>query len=343
MDSIMKTVLLTWWLGFIGSHTACYLLEQGIYELVLLDNLSRSSQETYDAICRITNKKPALYIGDIADAELIDSICKAHTIDAVVHFAAYKNVWESCLFPFLYYHNNINASLLFFEALEKNDVNKIVFSSSCTVYDEHLTPLPYRDTDKGLSWHTSCPYATTKKIIEQVLYDLTQHSDFSAVTLRYFNPIWAHPSGSLWEDIYGDTTNLLPVLLQSLLWMRDQVTVFWNDYETRDGTCIRDYIHIMDLAKAHALALEYLLKEQLPQHYQTFNIGTSVWVTVLELITIVEQVTQKKIPYSIGSRRFGDVAARYADIAKAQHILKRTPEFSVEDAVRDAWMYVTHE
>lgn len=335
----MKNVLLTWWLGFIGSHVASLLLEKQDHNVVIVDNLSNSQRDVLKQLKTISWNDCIFYEWDISDTWLMKKAFHAHAIDLVIHFAAFKSVGESCHTPFVYYENNIQGTLHLLQAMRESSVDNIIFSSSATVYDSCKNMPPF--TEEWVMWWTSNPYWTTKLIIECILRDLVLHAWLNAISLRYFNPIWAHPSWLIGESITWHPTNLLPIIMQHLMWIRPSLTVYWNDYDTHDGTCIRDYIHVMDLASWHIAAMQYLFKtsDRHQSNYSVFNLGTWTGTSVLDLISEVETALWKTIEYSIWERRSWDVAVAYANVDKANKILNRQAEYTTAQAITHARAY----
>lgn len=328
----MKNILVTGGAGFIGSHTVVELVNAG-YNPVIVDNLSNSLISALDGIEKITGKKPVFYENDFANSIALREILDKHSIDGVIHFAALKAVGDSVEKPLEYYRNNVAG---FIELLETCGTHSmpIVFSSSCTVYGEP-DKLPVNE-DAPLKPAES-PYGASKQMDEVILRDATYaNHNLKSVALRYFNPVGAHPSGNIGELPLGRPSNLFPVITQAVAGKGNPLTVFGTDYDTPDGSCIRDYIHVVDLAMAHIKALEYLDKQQ-GGFFDTFNIGTGSGNTVLEVVKTFEDTTGQKVPHSLGARRSGDIVATYADCSKANKLLGWMAEKSLADACRDAW------
>lgn len=326
-----KTILLTGGTGFIGSHTAVEMIQAG-YRTVLCDNLSNSSIVAVDRIEEITGVRPAFYPYDAADRESLEEIFAAESIDGVVHFAGFKAVGESVSRPLVYYRNNLDATLSLLEVMGEHGVQSLVFSSSATVYGSE-NPMPCRETmPRGVCAN---PYGWTKSMIEQILSDAcAADPELSVVLLRYFNPIGAHPSGRMGEDPRGIPNNLMPFICQVAVGRREELTVFGGDYNTPDGTCRRDYIHVCDLAEGHVKALEFAAEHR---GVEAFNLGTGDPYSVLEIIYTFEDVTGRSIPHRIGPRREGDLPDLWADPAKAKEVLGWEAKKSLEDMCRDAW------
>ena len=317
--------------GYIGCHTALQLLNNG-YEVVIADNFSNSCPEAVKRVEALTGKKIALYEIDVQDGAKVKEVFAQEQPDAVIHFAGLKAVGESVQQPIRYYRNNINTTLSLLEAMEATGVKKIIFSSSATVYGEE-NPSPYKENmPKG-----SCtnPYGWTKSMMEQIFQDVAlTDPELSIVILRYFNPIGAHESGEIGEDPKGIPNNLMPYITQTAVGIREKLTVFGDDYDTPDGTCQRDYIHVMDLADGHVKAVEYLNREQ---GINIINLGTGTPYSVLELVNAFQKVNDMKVNYVIGTRRAGDLPVCYADASKAAKVLGWKAKRGLEDMCRDSW------
>lgn len=320
-------ILVTGGAGFIGSHTLVELVEAG-YTPIVIDNYSNSSPEVLDRVKQITGKDIISCEGDVCDFDTVDKVFTEHKIDAVIHFAGLKAVGESVEKPLLYYHNNLNSTMNLLKVMAKHGCNKIIFSSSATVYGEN-NQAPFVET-----MPTSCtnPYGWTKLMSEQILKD----ADVDAILLRYFNPIGAHKSGLIGENPQGIPNNLMPYVQQVASGKRDKLTVFGDDYDTPDGTGVRDYIHVVDLAKGHVKALEYTLKND---GTEIFNLGTGRGTSVIELVETFKNVNDIDVPYEIGSRRAGDIATCYADASRALNVLGWKAELGVEEMCQDAWRW----
>lgn len=328
----MKEILVTGGTGFIGSHTVVELLELG-YQPVIFDNCSNSSRAIVKQIALVTGKECAFYEGDMRDKALLRSVFEKHAIRGVIHFAAFKAVAESVAKPLYYYDNNLISLLNLFTCMEEFQVNELVFSSSCTVYGVENSIEPLKETMP--MGKPNSPYGWTKWMAEQMLMDIAGKSNLRPVILRYFNPIGAHPGGKLGEMPNGVPNNVLPYITQTAAGLRDELTIFGNDYQTPDGTCVRDYIHVTDVAKAHVRALEF----QVEGTFDVFNLGTGKGTSVLELVQIFEKMSGKPLNYKFGARRPGDVDALYADVSKAAKFLNWTAERTIEDAILDAWKW----
>lgn len=324
-------VLLAGGAGYIGSHTAVELLNAG-YQVVIVDDYSNSSPEAVHRIEKITGKRVISYEADVKNKEKMRYIFSENHIDCVIHFAGLKAVGESVRLPLKYYRNNIDTTLTLLECMEEAGVNQFVFSSSATVYGEENEP-PYVETmHRG---RCSNPYGWTKVMMEQILEDAAKaNPKLSVILLRYFNPIGAHESGLIGEDPQGIPNNLMPYIAQVALGRRDHLTVFGGDYPTPDGTCLRDYIHVMDLANGHVKAVEYATNHK---GVEVFNLGTGTPYSVLDIIHAFEKATGVKVKYEIGPRRAGDLPKFWADSTKAQKVLGWHAERTLEDMCRDTW------
>jgi UDP-glucose 4-epimerase len=333
----MDKILVTGGLGFIGSHTVVELQNEG-YDVVIIDNLSNSSINVLDGISSITGKKPLFEKLDLRDKEAVKSFFKKHhNIKGIIHFAASKAVGESVQEPLLYYENNINTLVYILKELKKSSSANFIFSSSCTVYGQ-ADELPI--TENAHVKLAESPYGNTKQIGEEIIKDTCKvASNINAIALRYFNPIGAHESAKIGELPIGIPQNLVPFITQTAIGIRDQLSVFGNDYPTPDGTCIRDYIHVVDLAKAHVIALKRLLENQNISNYETFNLGTGTGSSVLEVINSFEKVSGQKLNYKIVDRREGDVISAYADTRKANNELGWKSQLTLDDAMLSAWKW----
>jgi UDP-glucose 4-epimerase len=331
-------ILVTGGTGYIGSHTVVSLLNKG-YEVVIIDNLSNSEESVLSGIISITGKTPIFVKGDVTDKRTVDKLFTDYPkIKAVIHFAAFKAVGESVKNPLKYYNNNVAGLINLLEAMENHSITNIVFSSSCTVYGQPEI-LPVDETAPVVK--PESPYGNTKKINEEILQDtVNSGKGLKAISLRYFNPIGAHPSALIGELPIGIPNNLLPFITQTAIGIRNELKVFGNNYNTPDGTCIRDYININDLANAHVIALEYLCNEDVK--YDVFNLGTGKGSSVLEVISAFEKSCNKKLNFSIAPPRSGDVEKVWANPAKAEKILKWKAETSLEDTVLSAWKWENH-
>ncbi len=326
-------ILVTGGTGYIGSHTCVELLNAG-YEIVVLDNLSNSKVEVVDKIKKITGKDFKFYEQDLCNEEKLDSLFKNENIDAVIHFAGLKAVGESVEKPILYYQNNLDSTLTLCKIMNKYNVKKIVFSSSATVYGSQDI-LPIKET---ASLSTTNPYGSTKLFIEYILDDIyNSDNEWSIIKLRYFNPVGAHESGLIGEDPNGIPNNLMPYVSKVAIGELPNLNVFGNDYNTKDGTGVRDYIHVVDLAKGHIKALEYIDKNK---GSIAVNLGTGIGYSVLDIVNAYEKENNVKIPYKIVKRREGDIAECYADPEKALTLLKWKAEKNLNDMVKSAYDFI---
>ncbi|WP_017470950.1 UDP-glucose 4-epimerase GalE [Amphibacillus jilinensis] len=323
-------ILVTGGVGYIGSHTSVELLNNG-HDVIIIDNLSNSKRETVGKIEQITQKKITFYQGDVTDKQALAKIFQAHHIDGVIHFAGLKAVGESVDKPLLYYQNNLISTMALAEACLTYEVKQFVFSSSATVYGDQTSPM--HETMPLLS--TTNPYGETKAMSERILQDvIKKHRKLSIVLLRYFNPVGAHSSGLLGEDPSGIPNNLVPYITKVAKGELEKLFVYGNDYDTVDGTGVRDYIHVVDLAKGHVAALE-----KLKSGLEIYNLGTGKGTSVLEMIEAFEAVNGISIPYQITERRPGDIATCYADVSKIKDQLGWSATLKVEDMLRDAWQF----
>ncbi|MBL7675335.1 UDP-glucose 4-epimerase GalE [Atlantibacter hermannii] len=325
------TILVTGGAGYIGSHTVLQLIEDG-FEVVILDNLSNSSQESLRRVESLVSKKIPFIEGDINDQKILSDVFSQYDIKAVIHFAGLKSVGESVKNPIDYYINNVSGSLLLLDAMRKANVKKIIFSSSATVYGNH-SPVP--NLEHYPIGNASCPYGTTKIMLEQILSDYAKSdSEMKVIALRYFNPTGAHPSGLIGEDPNGIPNNLVPYISQVAIGKLAKLSVYGGDYETIDGTGVRDFIHVDDLAAGHVSALKYL--DQV-QGYEIFNLGTGHGVSVLQVIEAFEKASNTKINYEIIARREGDIGSSWADATKAEKILGWKAKYDINDMMKHTW------
>ena len=326
-------VLVTGGAGYIGSHTVVELLNAG-HSAIVVDDLSNAKADVIDRIETITGKRPLLYVLDCKNKSGLKRIFAENRIDAIIHFAAFKAVGESVKKPLMYYRNNLDSALTLLEVMEEFGCKKFVFSSSATVYGPN-NPHPYREDMKAIE--SSSPYGWTKVMIERILTDYcTAHPDFCAILLRYFNPIGAHESGLLGDDPNGIPNNLMPYIGRVAAGQLEKLTIFGDDYPTPDGTCQRDYLHVVDLAIGHLKALEYAKNYQ---GAEAINLGTGNGVSVLELVNAFQSANEMQLPYVIGPRREGDLPAFWADAAKAKELLGWEATHTVEDMCRSAWNF----
>ncbi|MGB3799619.1 MAG: UDP-glucose 4-epimerase GalE [Lewinella sp.] len=329
-------ILVTGGTGYIGSHTVVDLIENG-FDVVSADNYHNSKASVLDGIESITGVRIVNHNLDLADAKATAKLFEEHRFDGAIHFAAYKAVGESVEKPLQYFRNNLNSLMNVMDGLQRQGSSNLVFSSSCSVYG-NADELPV--TESTPRKEAESPYARTKQMGEDILYDYCAHfTDFKAILLRYFNPAGAHPSAKLGEDAANPASNLVPVITEVGSGKREKITVFGDDYDTRDGSCVRDYIHVADLAHAHTLAVEALLAGTGTENPALYNLGIGEGLTVLEAINAFEKVSGKSLNYEVGPRRPGDVVAVYADRTKATRELKWEPKYGVEDIMRTAWAW----
>lgn len=328
-------ILVTGGLGFIGSHTVVELQNEG-FEVVVVDNLSNSSIDVLDGIEAIRGKRPIFEEFDLRDKPKVQDFFQKHAdIAGVIHFAASKAVGESVAEPLLYYENNLGVLVYILQELKKKGGSNFIFSSSCTVYGQ-ADQMPI--TEAAPVKPAESPYGNTKQVGEEIIRDTCKvNPGLKAIALRYFNPIGAHPSGKIGELPIGVPQNLVPFITQTGAGLREQLSVFGDDYPTEDGTCIRDYIHVVDLAKAHVAALQRLLEDRNESNYEVFNLGTGKGSSVLEVIQSFERVSGERLNYKIVGRRPGDVIQAYADTQKANKVLGWKAKSSLDDAMKSAW------
>jgi UDP-glucose 4-epimerase len=334
-------ILVTGGAGYIGTHTCTELLNSG-YDVLVLDNYSNSSPLALDRVERITQKTLIRIEGDARDPDLLDQLFANYPIKAVIHFAGFKAVGESCQIPLAYYHNNFYSTLVLSQCMQKAGITKLVFSSSATVYgDPEVVPLT-----EAMPTNPANPYGRTKLMVEQMLQDLAASDALATdnpqpwgiALLRYFNPVGAHQSGLIGEDPSGIPNNLMPFITQVAVGKRDQLDVFGDDYDTPDGTGVRDYIHVVDLARGHVMALERLLDDQITGA-EAINLGTGLGVSVLDMVNSFTNNNSVAVPYQIADRRAGDVASYYADPSKAFDMLGWSAEHTLSDMVTDSWRW----
>jgi len=327
-------ILVTGGLGFIGSHTVVALQNKG-FQVVIIDNLSNASIEVLESITKITGITPDFEQMDLRDKKSVQTFFqKYQDVSGVIHFAASKAVGESVENPLLYYENNLTTLVYLLQALQQKNQAHFIFSSSCTVYGQ-AENMPI--TENAPIQPALSPYGNTKQIGEEIIRDTAKVSNINAVLLRYFNPIGAHESNQIGELPLGIPQNLVPFITQTAAGLRNELSVFGNDYPTPDGTCIRDYIHVVDLAQAHVVALERLLEKKNQEKVEIFNVGTGTGSTVLQVIQAFEKVSGQKLPYKIVNRREGDVIEAFANTDKAHQILGWKAKFSLEEALASAW------
>lgn len=334
-----KTVLVSGGAGYIGTHTAVELIEAG-YDVVIIDNLSNSEREAVEGVKKITGKDVVFEIVDTCDKQQLRKVFEKYAFDTVIHFAAYKAVGESMDQPLKYYQNNLVSFMNIVELMKEFDRPNILFSSSATVYGEADT-LPV--TEQTPRQPATSPYGNTKQIAEDILRDCCRaYSGLRGIALRYFNPVGAHPSAVIGELPRGVPNNLVPFITQTAAGIRKELSVFGNDYGTPDGTCLRDYIDIVDLARAHVAAVNRMTGEKMAEKYEIFNVGTGRPVSVLELVTTFEKANNLKLPYKIVGRRQGDVPAVWADTTLANKELGWKAERNLDDTMRAAWSWEKH-
>lgn len=329
----MQQILITGGAGYIGSHTAVALVNAG-FEPIIIDNFSNSNKNVLEGLEKILDRPVKCYEGDCNDQRVLERIFGENSISGVIHFAASKAVGESTKIPLTYYRNNINSLIVLLETMAEFGVKDIVFSSSCTVYGQP-DELPVKESTPRKE--AESPYGNTKKICEDILMDHVKSGAASRViALRYFNPIGAHPSALIGELPLGVPANLVPFVTQTGAGIREKITVFGDDYDTPDGTCVRDYIHVMDLADAHVKAIQYLSSKE-DNFFDLFNVGTGNGNSVMEVVKAFEKVSGKPLNYEIGPRRAGDIEKVWANTDKVTNVLGWKPEFGLEDALKDAW------
>ncbi len=329
-------IVVTGGLGFIGSHTVVELQNEG-FEVVAIDNLSNSLESVLDGIEKITGKKPIFEKMDLRDKASVQIFFKKHhDVAGVIHFAASKAVGESVENPLLYYENNINSLVYLLQELQKKPEANFIFSSSCTVYGQ-AEKMPITEDASVLP--AMSPYGNTKQIGEEIITDVAKVTKINSILLRYFNPIGAHPSAEIGELPLGVPQNLVPFITQTAIGMREKLSVYGNDYPTPDGTAIRDYIHVVDLAKAHVIAMQRLLNKQNLAKVETFNLGTGTGSSVLEVITTFEKVSNQKLNYQIVGRREGDITSAYANTDKANTVLGWKAQSTLDEALASAWKW----
>ena len=329
-------ILVTGGLGFIGSHTVVELQNVG-FDVVIIDNLSNSSEEVLNGIVAITGKKPEYEKLDLREKEAVKQFFSKHSdVSGVIHFAASKAVGESVENPLLYYENNLNTLVYLLQELQQKDRANFIFSSSCTVYGQ-AEKMPI--TEDASVQPAISPYGNTKQIGEEIISDVAKVTNINAILLRYFNPIGAHPTAEIGELPIGVPQNLVPFITQTGIGMRKELAVYGDDYPTADGTCIRDYIHVVDLAKAHVIALQRLVNQKNIDKIETFNLGTGTGSSVLEVIRTFEKVSGKPLPYKIVDRREGDVISAYANTDKANDVLGWKAQSTLEQALESAWKW----
>jgi len=333
--SSIKKILLTGGAGYIGAHTVVELIEAG-YDPVVIDDFSRSDKTLLEAIEKVTGKCPEFVEGDCCDKDFLMKLFKSKgPVSSVLHFAAFKSVGESVEKPLDYYRNNIGSLVSLLEVMQENNVTDLIFSSSCTVYGQ---PDHIPVNESAPFKRAESPYGATKQMCERILEDAFS-TGFRIISLRYFNPIGAHPSGLLGELPIGTPNNLVPYVTQTAAGVRKELTVFGSDYNTPDGTCIRDFIHVVDVAVAHVKAMEFLSNKSEQNLYEVFNLGTGIGVSVLQLIQKFVKATGVNIPYKLGARRAGDIEKVYADPEKLNKAFGWKTKYSVEESLLHAWQW----
>ncbi len=329
-------IVVTGGLGFIGSHTVVELQNEG-FDVIVIDNLSNSSESVLDGIFNITGKRPVFEKMDLRDKGSVQQFFKNHQdVSGVIHFAASKAVGESVENPLLYYENNLNSLVYILQELKELPSANFIFSSSCTVYGQ-AEKMPI--TENASIQTAMSPYGNTKQIGEEIILDTAKVTPINSILLRYFNPIGAHPSAEIGELPIGVPQNLVPFITQTAIGLREKLSVFGSDYPTPDGTAVRDYIHVVDLAKAHVIALKRLINKQNIDKVETFNLGTGTGSSVLEVIQAFEKVSGQKLNYQIIGRRQGDITSAYANTDKANSVLGWKTQLSLEDALASAWKW----
>jgi len=331
----MKKILVTGGLGYIGSHTVVELQNEN-FDVIIIDDLSNSKLEVLDGIKAITNKTPKFVKLDLKNKLAVSGFFKNHKIDGVIHFAASKAVGESVNEPLKYYENNISTLIYLLQEMNASQVTNLIFSSSCTVYGQ-ADELPI--TEKASIKPAESPYGNTKQIGEEIITDATKVSNLNAIALRYFNPIGGHESIHIGELPIGVPQNLIPYVTQTATGIRKELSVFGDDYKTHDGTAVRDYIHVVDLAKAHIIAMQRLLENKNKEKIEFFNIGTGKGSSVLDVIYAFESVNKIKLNYKIVKRRAGDITVAYADTSLANKELGWKSKLTLQDALRSAWLW----
>jgi len=331
----MNRILVTGGLGFIGSHTVVELQQAG-YKVVIIDNLYNSKIEVLESITSITGIKPTYFNIDLRNKRAVEEFFSNNSVDGIIHFAASKAVGESVKNPLLYYENNVSTLVYVLQEMKKHQLTNFIFSSSCTVYGQ-ADELPI--TENAPVKPAESPYGNTKQIGEEIIKESCKVDSLKAIALRYFNPIGAHETAIIGELPLGVPQNLIPFVTQTAAGIREELSVFGDDYPTKDGTAVRDYIHVVDLAKAHIAALERLINNKNKKDFEVFNVGTGIGSSVLEVIKAFEKVSEKSLNYKIVDKREGDVTAAYADTTFANNELGWKTEKTLEDALLDAWKW----
>ncbi len=335
INQTMKKILVTGGLGFIGSHTVVELQNAG-FKVVIIDDLSNTTIDVLDKITEITGKKPAYHNIDLRKKQDVSQFFNTNKVDGIIHFAAYKAVGESVKKPLDYYENNIGSLIYLLQEMKERNLDNFIFSSSCTIYGQ-ADKLPI--TEDAPTKPAESPYGNTKQIGEEIIKESCKAYGLNAIALRYFNPIGGHDSIKIGELPLGVPQNLIPYITQTAVGIRKELSIFGDDYPTPDGTAIRDYIHVVDLAKAHIAALQRLLNKKNKKNFEFFNVGTGTGSSVLEVITAFEKISEKKINYKIVDRRTGDITAAFADTTSANKELHWKTEKSLEEALNSAWKW----
>lgn len=336
--NLKKKILITGGAGYIGSHTIIELLTNTDFEVISVDNYSNASEKTFERIKKITGKSVKNYAIDLCDKKAVEKIFSENTdIVAIVHFAAFKSVPESVANPLKYYHNNIASLVNVLSCMKAFNIPHLIFSSSCSVYG-NISQLPVKETTPF--GKAESPYGYTKQIGEKMIEDFTKvNTAINAIALRYFNPVGAHPSGWIGESPLNAPNNLVPIITGTAIGKIKEVTVFGGDYPTRDGTCIRDYVHVSDIANAHLLAVNFLLEKKNNSNYTVLNLGTGNGISVLEAIYSFEKVSGVRLNYKIGARRPGDVIEVFSDTEKVSYLLKWKPVYDLDEMMSSAWKW----
>lgn len=333
----MAKILVTGGAGYIGSHTVLELLKAN-YDVVVIDNLLNSNEESLKRVEKLTDKSVPFYKGDCRDYNLVNEIFKTHKIDAVIHFAGLKAVGESTKIPLSYYDNNLNSTITLLKVMKEHSVNSLVFSSSATVYNDNLA-FEYIENETKVNRAMS-PYGTSKVVQEYILEDMVNSEEFpdglKVISLRYFNPVGADKSGQIGEDPLGIPNNLTPFITQVAIGKRESLSIFGNDYDTKDGTCVRDYIHVSDLAYGHLLAVKKII-DDVDSYFDAINLGTGKGYTVLEMLSAFEKAVGKPIPHIFTERRSGDLPEMFAGTQKAKEILGFVAQQGIDEMAQDAW------
>lgn len=332
-----KKIVVTGGAGYIGSHTIVELADAGFQDIFAIDNYINSTPATYKKLEKLIKVLPSIHEIDLTNRQAVHDFFQTHKVDAVIHFAALKSVPDSVDHPTKYYHNNLNSLLNVLDAMESNGVNQFIFSSSCSVYGN---PEKLPVTEDFPFGDAESPYASTKQMGEEIIKNFTKaNKNFKAISLRYFNPVGAHSSGLIGEGFSKNPDNLVPIITQAAARLREKVVVFGNDYNTRDGSCIRDYIHVCDIANAHVKAVQLFEDDALSTNYQVINLGSSIGTSVLEMLHEFEKTNKVKVPFEIGARREGDVESIYANNDYAKKILGWNAKFNLSDMLKSAWKW----